>query len=185
MANILKNIINEEIMLFEILETKLETEFTETRIANGDEYSFKTNGGVEYLLHFFYRMLEYDDKIGDKNVGDLIDDKYFRYSRIGCVAVGYTLGNWNGNPNEYSIDTNKHEAIELFSRISYLVDVFKSKHVNNPIYIVGNENGDERRLKLYELLYKNIFNNDFEMFKGQYANYKNYAMFFISKKVLK
>jgi hypothetical protein len=163
----LKEFINEQIILAEIANTKKETKFEERIIPNGIEYLFKTDSGNEYTLQFFHRMLSTDSLIGDQYLENIVDSNYFKYGRIGCVAIGYTLVAWGKDPERYDGDTGLFEGLELINRIAHMIDNYKSKHNSNNIYIVGNEKGDERRLKFYELLY---FIDHLLLFYRQYLN---------------
>lgn len=185
--NEFKEYVNEQILI-EILNKLEETEFTEAQRTIGNftatEYRFKTNSENEYLLHFLNILLDSNTKIENDMLSDLVKPNSFIYGRIPARVIMFTSANWNGNANNYSDSTNHNEPLELLSRIGYLTSIYKNRNPKINIWIVGNENGDDRRLKTYELLFRNLFSSVFEMFKGKFMNYKNYTMFYINKAIL-
>lgn len=129
-------------------------------------------------------MFNGDDIVENNKFSDIIKPQFFTYGLIPGIVISFTSANWNGKPESYSDDTNNNQPVELLSRISYLIREYKSKHRIN-IYIVGNDKGDDRRLRTYEYLFKNLFSSEYKIFKDKFMNYKKYAMFFISKQILK
>lgn len=186
--NNIMRLINEEIFLSEIFNNVIDVDFSESvEIVNGNrvvKYVFKTKNENEYSLYFTTTILSDDMSLENKKLSEIIDNKYFKFGRIPAINIGFTTSDWDGNNTNFSVTTNNNEMFDLLGRIAHLVNIYKSKN-NVMIFIVGNDKGDLRRLRSYELMYSNLFSSEYSKFKNKYLNFEPYAMFFIKNNILK
>lgn len=179
--NDVRRIINEEIIINEIFDRQLETEFTQTsKIINEYEtivYNFKTNSGVEYSLLFMF------DELTEPNIF-----KYLKYesNEIKLIHIAFTLSDRLNTVDliDFNDNTNNNETIELLSRISYLCNYFIDKHSDIFLYVVGNEH-ETNKLIIYNRIFENIFSNKFKKVNIYLDEYNSNVMVFIRKNMLK
>lgn len=187
-------IINEE--LNEVLDKKIETEYTtHNKIVNGYNttiFTFKTLSNTEYDLYFLYLDDIDIDEISVNN--DLLLNKVNVENdyNIKIINIGFSLSNKHKNNSDIDLDlsnfdknTNLHEQYELFSRISYLINIFLKNNKNIDLYIAFN-NLNINRLNIYKKIYENLFSNyNYELYIGDIKEIDVYdALLFINKKSL-
>ncbi len=183
----------------EIFDTPLQTDYiTIERTINGFNTKtnrFKTLSGESYDLEFIDTSVSPKIKLDNgSTLCDIlnINCNYF----IGSIDIGFTLTSrtlkYDDNVDvddeiendEYSTNTNKNESIEVMKRISYLVKEFINENSNINIYAIGR-NTHETKLLIYKKLFENIFKEDFILTEGISTGYKEGALYFINKKILK
>lgn len=191
------SLIKEEIDLIfknidEIFDTKLETkyEIINKRIPGYSltVYRFKTNTNTQYDLEFIKTNIDLNTLLNNNiPISKILNIN--NAPTIRSIDIGFTLTERVENDNdvqnsEYVKNTNKHETIELMSRITYLVNKFINDNQDIYIYVVG-KNTDESKLNIYRKMFSNIFNNDYKMFEGESMGYEEGAIYFINNKILK
>ena len=128
-----------------------------------------------------------------ETISDLIINNLTIQNFIPSVDIGFTLtsrmqndndNNYERNSISYSQKTNKHESIELMSRISYLINEFIEIVPKIKIYVIGR-NTKDFKLMIYKKMFNNLFGDKFIMVEGQSIGYEEGAMYFINKNILK
>ncbi len=178
----LRKIINEEVnkVLIEVLDTSLSTKYKQSkRIINNKPvtiYRFRTSNNNSYDLEFYENT--YND-------GDVVLHNKPKIKIKNAVDIGFTTTNRaiKDNPNNYTDLTDSNEQFELFSRLNYLISEYINQHPDVKIYVVGYT-GNEKKDRIYNTLYKNIFSKDFDLYKGTSIDYNDYdANYFIKKEI--
>lgn len=192
--NDLLKIIKEEIN--EVFDSKTETTYqTSNKVVNGYQtqiFTFKTKSNTEYDLYFLY--------LDDVNIEQITinDDLLLNYLNVDnnynikIINIGFSLSNNEKNQKDIDLDLNNfdknsnlHEQYELFSRISYLIDIYLNNNKDVDLYVAFN-NLNLNRLNIYKQIYKNLFSDyNYKLFYGDIKDFNIYnALLFINEKIL-
>lgn len=163
----------------EVFTEKIPTDYKLVDYGNYLSYEFKTNSGTLYDLEFHYsEEFSFTKLDNNKILGEILNtDKKI----IECFDIAFTLSSVinKNNPDEFELDSNKKEIIELMGRMVYILNHLIEQHSNYNLFIVGNSR--RNRMKIYELIFKNHFKNKFDLYRGK-SQHHNGESFFIIKK---
>ena len=188
---LVEKIVREElskVMLDEIFDKPVRTEYeklSDVVVNNGlkhDAYRFKTNGGFSYDVEFYKIFINF--KHPDFNLITLLDGSTLPNKHDEIVTVGIIIGftptersNFNvpntiqGTPDDpYISRTNRNEQYEVFGKIIYLVEEYIKNNPQHYIYII-TKNTDRTNIKIYNLMFRNIFSNNFDVYESTEAYY--------------
>ena len=173
----LKKIINETIL--EVFDSKIKTPFKEVYYDDYIAYEFKTSSGTSYDLEFHYSD-EYGETIlsGVKTLNDILntDDNL-----IDCFDISFTLSSVEDkdDPEQFEVESNKHEQFELFGRIAYIVDKLSHKHKKIRLFVIGA--AGRNRLNIYKKMFENLFSQRFDLYITESRHHLSQSLFIIRK----
>jgi hypothetical protein len=173
-------------LLSETFNSLIETEYK--IVVDGDIiiYRFKTNSDNFYDLEFIINQINCNNKIDSGGVlSDYTESYNIRgYCLIPTIDIGFVPSEINlddrDNHELYTKETNRGEQFELMGRISYLVKEYIKNNPEEKVFVVG-KNTKETKLKMYEKMFTNLFNNDFLSVEGENFGYDNGCFYFIKK----
>lgn len=173
-------------LLSETFNSLIETEYK--IVVDGDIiiYRFKTNSDNFYDLEFIINQINCNNKIYSGGVlSDYTESYNIRgYCLIPTIDIGFVPSEINlddrDNHELYTKETNRGEQFELMGRISYLVKEYIKNNPKEKVFVVG-KNTKETKLKMYEKMFTNLFNNDFLSVEGENFGYDNGCFYFIKK----
>lgn len=175
----LKKIINESIL--EVFDSKIQTSFKEVNYGKYIAYEFKTSSGTSYDLEFHYSDEHGDTPLsGGKTLKEVLNTDE---DLIDCFDIAFTLSfvKDKDNPDEFEIDSNKHEQFELFGRIAYIIDKLSKKYKQTRLFVIGPAR--RNRLDIYKKIFENIFSKNFDLYLGKSQHhYLNESLFIIRKR---
>lgn len=166
--------------LNEIFNRKLETPFKEVHYDDYIAYEFKTNSGTSYDLEFHYSEELLDTELNNSNItlGNVIKGNG---RTVDCFDIAFSISNVvnKNNPDEFELETNKHEQFELFSRIAYIVDIVSQKYNKVKVFVVGSAR--RNRLEIYKKIFENLFSDKFNLYYGESQYHYGTSLFIIRK----
>ncbi|MFW6246808.1 MAG: hypothetical protein ACOC22_01385 [bacterium] len=174
-----ENIINEE--LNEIFNSKIKTSFKEVQYDNYIAYEFKTNSGASYDLEFHYTKESLFTELNgnpDLTLGYVLKANGIE---IDSFDIAFSLSKVinRDNPDEFELETNRHEQFELFARIAYIVDIISKKYNKVKVFVIGAAR--RNRLEIYKKMFSNLFSNKFELYYGESQNHYDTSLFILRK----
>lgn len=187
----LYNLINEELnnYLNELFDHPLKTDYEiiNRRVEDWDvvTFRFKTNSETQYDIEFMEtETFIFNELSNGKKLKDYINLNHVVDYFINTVDISFTLtdrvlNNPNITDDEYTKETNKNEQLELFNRITYLIQIYINEYVPE-IFVIGKDTKPSK-LKIYKKLYQNIFSNNYIFFEGDNEGYNNGAFYIIKK----
>ena len=188
---LVEKIVREElskVMLDEIFDKPVRTEYeklSDVVVNNGlkhDAYRFKTNGGFSYDVEFYKIFINF--KHPDFDTVTLLDGSTLPNKHEEIVTVGIIIGftpteisnldvpnTVQGTSDDpYMQKTGRNEQYEVFGKIIYLVEEYVKNNPNLYIYII-TKNTNRTNIKIYNLMFRNIFSNDFDVYESTDAYY--------------
>ena len=172
------HLINETIL--EVFDSKIETSFKEVTYDDYIAYEFKTSSGTQYDLefHFTEESLHTELNNTDLTLGNVLKASG---KTVDCFDIAFSVSTVinKDSPDEFEIETNKHEQFELFGRIAYIVDVVSQKYKKINLFVVGAAR--RNRLEIYKKIFENLFKNKFDLYYGDSQNHYGMSLFIIRK----
>ena len=97
-----------------------------------------------------------------------------KYGRLSLLNIFETV-------NEvFDKETNKHEYIKLFGRITNILKKVITKHRSYDLFVVGFSR--RNKLKIYEQIFENHFKDEFDLLYGKSQYHPNGESLFIIRK---
>jgi hypothetical protein len=169
--------------LDEVFNSSIATDFKEIDYGKYITYEFNTNSGTKYDLEFHHSYELCDTELDSGlMLGKLVLDECPEfYGKINCFDVAFTTSSVidKDNPDEYERETNKYEYIELMGRITYIIKQLINKHKSIKLFVIGNSR--RNKMDMYKLIFKNNFNDLFDLHIGK-SIWREGDSFFIIKK---
>lgn len=168
------------ILLKEVFDSKIKTQFKEVQYSDHISYEFETKSGENYDLEFFYSEEKSDTTLDNgENLGSILGTTE---TKVPCFDISFTLSNVidKDNPDEFEIDSNKQEQFELFGRISYIIDVIVKKYKKVDLFVIGGAR--RNRMDIYKKMFMNSFSNDFDVYFGESQYHPAIISMFVIRK---
>lgn len=169
-------------MVNEIFDKLVATEYRTIDFGRYISFRFKTTSGNEYDLEF-HDSEELSSVILDNGLklGDIIKtDKDI----VKSLDIAFTLSNVidKDNEDEFTRETKLNEHYELMGRLAYIIKDNLENTGNYKLFIVG---GDARRnrLSIYKSIFKNNFNDLFDLYYGKSKYHDGESLFIIKKMI--
>jgi hypothetical protein len=165
--------------LNELFDSEIETNFREIDYGDYITYQFETKSNTKYDLEFHYSYELSDTTLNNGlTLGETIIDEKFK---IECFDIAFTLSNILNKdiPDEFELETNKYEYIDLMGRISYIIKKLMNKYKKTNLFIIGNSR--RNRMEIYKKIFINNFKNDFELYYGKSLYHSGSSLFIIRK----
>jgi hypothetical protein len=168
--------------LNEIFDTDISTNFKVVDYGDYISCNFKTNSNTEYDLELHYTSERCQTKLSNGEVlssmltNKCIDDEIEGFD----IAFTLTHVSDKNNPDEFEKETNKHEYIELFGRITNILKNVITKHRTYDLFIVGYSR--RNKLKIYKQIFENHFKNEFELLYGNSQHHPGGESLFVIRK---
>lgn len=175
----LLDIIKEEVFINEIFDKEIPTEYQIIDFGSHTTFRFQTNLQTFYDVEF-HESYEYGDTAFES---DNILENYFPDQEIvPCIDVGFTLTERENKDDsyEYEKESNKHEYIELFGRIVYILKKENKKKSSYNLFVIGFSKRNKN--EIYYQIVKRHFSNDFYIESGDSSHhYGGNSLFLIRK----
>lgn len=188
---LVRKIISEELskmIIDEIFDKPVKTEYKKLSnvIINNslkhDVYRFKTDGGFSYDVEFHKIYINF--KRPDFETITLLDGSTLPNKHEEIVTAGIIIGFTPTEINDIDVPediegtlddpyikrTNRNEQYEVLGKIIYLVDEYIKNNPEYNIYII-TKNTDRINIKIYNLMFRNVFSNNFDVYESEEAYY--------------
>jgi hypothetical protein len=188
---LVRKIISEELskmVIDEIFDKPVKTEYEKLLnvIINNslkhDVYRFKTDGGFSYDVEFHKIYINF--KRPDFETITLLDGSTLPNKHEEIVTAGIIIGFTPTEINDIDVPediegtlddpylnrTNRDEQYEVLGKIIYLVDEYIKNNPEYNIYII-TKNTNRINIKIYNLMFRNVFSNNFDVYESEEAYY--------------
>jgi hypothetical protein len=169
----------------EIFDKDISTDFRVIDYGDYISYNFKTNSNTEYDLELHYSDERCNTKLSNGLLlSDMLPKKCIN-GIVECFDIAFTLTSVENkdNPEDFEKETNKHEYVELFGRISNILKRVITNHRTFDLFVVGFSK--RNKLEIYKQMFKNHFKDDFELHYGNSQYHPGGESLFIIRKKLK
>ncbi len=169
----------------EIFDKDIPTNFRVIDYGSYISYNFKTNSNTEYDLELHYTDEQCSTKLSNGLLlGDMLPNNCVN-DVIEGFDVAFTLSTIENkdNPEEFEKETNKHEYIELFARISNILKKIINKHRKFDLFVVGYSK--RNKLEIYKQIFDNHFKGEFDLYYGKSQYHPGGESLFIVRKKIK
>jgi hypothetical protein len=166
----------------EVFDKNISTDFKIIDYGDYISYNFKTNSNTEYDLELHYTNERCDTILSNgEELGSMLPNRCID-GEIEGFDVAFTLTEVSDkdNPEEFEKETNKHEYIELFGRITNILKKVVTKHRSYDLFVVGFSR--RNKLKIYEQIFENHFKNEFDLLYGKSQHHPSGKSLFIIRK---
>ena len=188
---LVKKIISEELsklMIDEIFDKSVRTTYeklSDVIINNSlkhDAYRFKTNSGFSYDVEFYKIFINFNHPDFDRI--KLLDGNELPNRRNEIIGLGIVIGftpteindintpkNIQGTLDDpYMKKTGRNEQYEVLGKIIYLVEEYIKNNSQYNIYVI-TKNTENINIKIYNLMFRNVFSNNFNVYESTEAYY--------------
>jgi len=166
----------------EIFDKDISTDFRIIDYGDYLCYNFKTDSETEYDLELHYTEEFCNTKLSNEMELGFILPKRCINGIIEGFDIGFTLTSVENkdNPGEFEKETNKHEYIELFGRISNILKRVITNHRKFDLFVVGYSK--RNKLEIYKQIFDNHFKGEFDLYYGKSENHPDGESLFVVRK---